>query len=288
MPVSIRQARDWPGLVRHSIALDGAVAELCAYPEVREEKLHIVEEQAILMLGLSRPLAGSRGRVAGDPRRRFSRFGGLALRPAGVPLDIHVGQGAFHTVRIRFDARRIAPVLGDMPMDDALLAACLDIDAPAIAEAMLRLAAELDHPVADSPALAEALVSLMLLDLGRHLRSAAERGRRRQGGLSARALGTALAMMEAPGPPPSIDAIAARCGLSRHHFIRCFRESTGSSPGTALRRLLIERAKALLVEEDWAIDTVARRLGYAGAPSFCTAFRRATGRSPAQWRALMH
>jgi len=33
---------------------------------------------------------------------------------------------------------------------------------------------------------------------------------------------------------------------------------------------------------------VARQLGYAGAPSFCTAFRRETGRSPAQWRALMH
>jgi len=274
-------------LVRRAIALDGAIVELCAYPEVRDETLQLIEPQTILMLGLSRLLADSRGRMIDDPRRRFSRFGALALRPAGVPLEIHVGQGAFHTVRIRFEGHRIAPALNGVTIDDAMLAACLDIRSPTVEEGMLRLAAELEHPSADSAVLADALVSLLVLDVARYLKSAAARSGRRSGGLSARALRTALMMIEAPGPPPSIDAIAARCGLSRQHFIRCFHESTGSGPGAAIRRRTIERAKTLLIGNDRPIALVAKDLGYAGAPSFCVAFRQHTGQSPAAWRALM-
>lgn len=286
MAISIRQARGRADLVRRSLLLDGAVVELCAYPEVREETLRIVEPKTVLMLGLSRLLSGS-GRIAGDPRRPFARFGGLALRPAGVPLEIHVGQGAFDTVRVRFEPWRIATALGDVPLDDVTLAACFDIRMPSIEDAMLRLATELEHPAPDSPAVAETLVSLLVLDIARHLHDAAHRSARRSGGLSARALRMALAMIDAPGEPPSIDALAACCGLSRHHFIRCFSESTGISPGAAIRRRQMEWAKTLLIEEDQPIGDVARRVGYAGAPSFSAAFRRETGRSPAAWRAMM-
>jgi len=285
--ISISQARVNPDLVARTMTLDGAVVELCAYPEVRSETLRVAEPETVLMLGLSRLLSGSQGRLAGDPRRPFARFGGLALRPAGVPLEIHVGQGAFDTVRIRFSAARIASALDGVRFDDDLLAACFDLHAPTIEEALLRLAAELEHPAADSDALGEALVALIVLDLGRHLREVAGRTARRSGGLSAWALRSALAMIDAPGPPPPIAAIAERCGLSRFHFIRCFRQSTGVSPGAAIRRRQIERAKQLLVERDWPMDKIASSLGYAGAPSFVTAFRRETGRSPGAWRAMM-
>jgi len=287
MTVSIRQARDHLDIVRRALILDGAAVELCAYPEIEEETLLIVESETILMLGLSPLLSGSEGRIADDPRRQFARFGGLALRPDGVPLEVHVGRGAFATVRIRFAKDRIAPALDGLTLDDATLAACLDIHAPAIAEAMLRLAEELEHPAADGARVADAIVSLLVLDLARHLRDAAGRSARRKGGLSARALRIAQDMIVAPGQVPAIDAIAERCGLSRHHFIRCFHESTGVSPGAAIRRNRIERAKALLAEEIWPIGEIARTLGYSGAPSFSAAFRRETGRSPGAWRASM-
>lgn len=269
------------------MALDGAIVELCAFPEVHAETIRIVEPQSVLMLGLSRLLTGSEARIAGDPRRPFVRFGGLALRPAGVPLEIHVGPGACDTIRIRFDDRRMAAVLDDTQLDDAVLAACFDIRAPSIEDYMLRLAGELERPAPDSPAMAQALVSLLLLDLQRHIKDAARHARRNRGGLSARALRKALEMIDAAGPAPSLDAIADQCGLSRHHFIRCFRQSTNVSPGAAIRRTRIERAKILLIEDDRPVADVARALGYAGAPSFSTAFRRETGRSPSAWRALM-
>jgi len=274
-------------LVRRSLVFEGAVAELCAYPEVRAETLLIVEPETVLMLGLSRLLSGSEGRRAGDPRRPFVRFGGLALRPAGVPLEVHVGQGAFDTVRIRFDEKRVEAAFQGIAFDDATLAACLDMRSHVIEDSMIRLAAELENPTQESAAMCEALVALLVLDLARYLREAASRSARRNGGLSARALRTALAMIETEGEPASIDAIAERCGLSRHHFMRCFRVSTGIAAGCAIRRHRVERAKRLLVEDDRPLAEIAGLLGYAGAPSFSAAFRRETGRSPGAWRAMM-
>lgn len=285
--ISIRQARKSADIVRRSLALDGAVVEICAYPEVREERVQMVEPQSVLMLGLSRLLTGSEGRKAGDPRRPFARMGALALRPAGVPMEFHVAQGAFDTIRIRFDDARIAPTLAGINFDDTTLSACFDMHAPTIEEAMLRLAAEVENPGEDSADVTEALVRLILLDLRRFLAQAAERAGRRRGGLSARALRVALAMIDASGPAPSIDAMAQRCGISRDHFIRCFHHSTGISPGTAIRRRRIDRAKAMLTEDQGSIEEIARALGYAGAPSFTAAFRRETGRPPGAWRALM-
>lgn len=284
--ISISAARESRDLVRSALALDGVDAELCRYPEVRGETLRMTEPEAVLMLGLSRlPDAG--GRVAGDPRRPLARFGSLALRPAGVPMEFRIAGGAFDTVRLRLRAARVAPVIAGIAFDDALLAACFDIRSPPIEDAMLRIAAELDHPRADSPALVSALVTALLIDLRRYLEDAVRHATRRRGGLSARALRIALSMIEADGPAPGIDALAQACGLSRHHFIRCFRESTGTGPGTAIRRHRIARAKAMLLDGGAAIEEIARTLGYSGAPALCVAFRRETGRSPSAWRAQM-
>lgn len=286
LPVSIRTARESHDLVRSALALDRVDAELCAYPEVREETLLMTEPEAIIMLGLSRlPDAG--GRVADDPRRPLARFGSLALRPADVPMEFRIARGAFDTVRLRLRASRIAPVLAGLTLDDALLAACFDIRSPPIEEAMLRIAAELDHPRPDSAALAEALVTALLIDLQRYLEDAVRHAARRKGGLSARTLRSALAMIESDGPAPEIDALACACGLSRHHFIRCFRQSTGVGPGTAIRRHRIARAKAMLLDGRHSVQEIARTLGYSGAPALCVAFRRETGRSPSGWRAQM-
>lgn len=91
--------------------------------------------------------------------------------------------------------------------------------------------------------------SLLLLDLGRYLAAAAQRARRRRGGLSARALRIDLSMIETPGPGPSLNAMAAHCGLSPAHFIRCIHHSTSISHGAPIRRKRIDRAKAMLTED---------------------------------------
>ena len=81
--------------------------------------------------------------------------------------------------------------------------------------------------------------------------------------------------------------LAGCCKLSRFHFMRCFKQSTGMSAGAYIAQQRITRAKALLMADTLPLHAVARELGYAGLPAFSAAFRKATGRSPGTWRAFM-
>lgn len=285
--IPIREAQRLPDLVTGRIAVPGATIELCAFPEVQPETLLVTEEESLLSLGLSRLLAGSEGRIAGDRRTPFARFGALGFRPAGIPMEMRIDGGAFHTIRCRFAPELLAERLGAEALNDAQLAACFDIRVPAIEDAMLRLASEVDHPGPDSEALASALVSVILIDLRRYLADVRQHAERNRGGLPPRLLRRALALIDRPGAPPAIEELAVACGLSRFHFMRCFRETVGTSPGAFIREARTARAKALLAADKRPLAELARELGYSGLPAFSAAFRKATGRSPGAYRAFM-
>jgi AraC family transcriptional regulator len=82
----------------------------------------------------------------------------------------------------------------------------------------------------------------------------------------------------------TLDALASDAGLSRFHFCRAFRESTGLSPHAWLRQYLLEQAMNMLRTTDASIVTVAAELGYASQTAFAAAFRRLTGETPSEWR----
>lgn len=288
MAIRIADAQRSDDLVQGHIALPGVVVELCAFPEVEPETVVVKEQQAILSLGLSRLMAGSFGRVAGSGRAPFVRFGALGFRPAGVPMEMHVSGGAFHTLRCRFEEARIRQALGPGPLDEAALAACFDIRSQAMEDAMLRLAVEVDQPQTDSAAVAQALVTILLIDLKRYLAGAMARIHRHRGGLTPRMLRRVLERIDESGPPPDIDSLAASCGLSRFHFMRSFRATMGISPGAFTQQMRMRRAKALLAgDERRPLADIARELGYSGAPAFCAAFRQQVGHSPAAYRSLL-
>lgn len=286
--LSIEEARQKRDLVRASLVLDGAVAELCSYPQVKEQRAYFVESETILALALSRVLNGSAVRLANDALGATAMMGGLTFRPSGIPMEYTIPEGSFETVRLRFTDNRIARLLAGRRMDSLFIAACYDIRSAPIEDAMLRIARELQRPRPDSRDMANALLDLLLIELARYLEDATRHTRRRRGGLLLRSLRTATAMIERNNaPPPTIDELAAACGLSRYHFIRSFTESTGIGPGTAIRRHQLDRAKIMLLTGDASIEKVAHAIGYSGAPAFCAAFRRETGRTPAAWRNQM-
>jgi AraC family transcriptional regulator len=284
-PVHVRAVQGSPAVVQHAIVLPGAVVELCAFPEVVAELIQVTEAQSVLSLGLSRLLAGSAARRAGQ-RAPFVRFGALSFRPAGVPMEMCVGGGAFHTVRCRFAAERTA-ALGLDTLGEAELAACFDLRAPTVEEAMLRLAEEAAEPGRDSATLVEALLAMILVDLGRTLDAARRRGQRRRGGLAPHLLRRVLERIDRPGPPPSLDELAALAGLSRFHFGRSFRETLGISPGAFVQDARIRRARDMLADPDRSLAEIARALGYAGDAAFSAAFRKAIGRPPGAYRSCL-
>jgi AraC family transcriptional regulator len=73
-------------------------------------------------------------------------------------------------------------------------------------------------------------------------------------------------------------------GLSRRHFLRAFRESTGDTPLGYVRALRIEEAKRRLSQGNQSITEVALDCGFSHAQHFATTFRTATGLAPSAFR----
>jgi len=82
----------------------------------------------------------------------------------------------------------------------------------------------------------------------------------------------------------SLAALASEAGLSRFHFCRAFKESTGLSPHAWLRQHRLERAMNMLRHTDTSVAWVAAALGYSSQTAFAAAFRNMTGETPSVWR----
>jgi len=85
------------------------------------------------------------------------------------------------------------------------------------------------------------------------------------------------------GDEMSLSAIARVAGMSRFHFARLFRASTGHSPMAYLLRRRIERAKCLLGRDDLAICEIAASLGFSDQSHFSRTFRKIEGMTPRQF-----
>lgn len=78
--------------------------------------------------------------------------------------------------------------------------------------------------------------------------------------------------------------IASLCGLSRSHFTRAFKVSTGLPPHHWLMRHRIERARDLLERTDESIAAIALACGFADQSHLTRVFHAIVGTSPAAWR----
>jgi AraC family transcriptional regulator len=114
---------------------------------------------------------------------------------------------------------------------------------------------------------------------------------RSQGGLSGNVLRRVVAHVEDHlGEHISLEQLAALAGMSRFHFARQFRISTGQSPMGYVRQARIERATTILRERNTTIARVALSLGFADQSHFTRTFGRFIGVSPKSfadrhWRA---
>lgn len=106
-----------------------------------------------------------------------------------------------------------------------------------------------------------------------------------QGGLSRPKLRQVLSYMEGNfSRDIRLRELASIAGLSDFHFVRSFRQSTGSTPHHYLLQVRINRAKSLLLQQHWTILQIALASGFSDASSFSRMFRTHTGASPSEWR----
>jgi AraC family transcriptional regulator len=108
------------------------------------------------------------------------------------------------------------------------------------------------------------------------------------GGLSPNVLRRAIERLRSDSDADvSLAALASDAGLSRFHFCRAFKESTGLSPHAWLRQYRLEQAMNMLRDTDAPVVSVAAALGYSSQTAFAAAFRKLTGETPSDWRRRM-
>lgn len=86
--------------------------------------------------------------------------------------------------------------------------------------------------------------------------------------------------------PLDVSELARAASCSPAHFSRQFADVFGSPPHRYLIERRVERAKHLLATTDTSVLEIALDVGFRGAASFCTAFKRITGLTPGAYRRL--
>ena len=132
-------------------------------------------------------------------------------------------------------------------------------------------------------AMVDRLFEVVLIQVLRHLMDG---GQLRAGVLSGMGhpqLRHALvAMHEAPEREWSLEALAARAGMSRSVFANSFREAVGSTPGAYLQAWRINLTQQAL-RRGRPLKTIAAEVGYGSEAALSRAFKAHSGVAPRQW-----
>lgn len=78
--------------------------------------------------------------------------------------------------------------------------------------------------------------------------------------------------------------VAAACQLSRGHFSKAFKATTGQSPHAWLVERRIEAARGMLLASTASLSEIAIACGFADQSHLTRVFGARTGSSPASWR----
>ncbi|PLK26628.1 AraC family transcriptional regulator [Novosphingobium sp. TH158] len=222
--------------------------------------------------------------VAEWGRNRSAELGSLIAFPPRKSLElISAGGGRHVSIICQMQADLVDRWLPEpFEWTDRRLEATLDIASDTIRPLMLRLNHELRDPGAGSEELCRAIVQQIAIELARYLANANAPDER--GGLASWRLRRIDERIADPHQPfPTVTELAGICRLSPRQLSRAFRISKGSSVSDHLAQRRIEKAKRRLYSDE-SLDAIAAELGFASQSTFTTAFRRATGTTPDQFR----
>jgi AraC family transcriptional regulator len=150
---------------------------------------------------------------------------------------------------------------------------------------LLKFQAILNGTAPDESIYAETLGLLLSLELSRIGHRKPTQPSPARGGLTRRQIRQVIDYMEANLQNDiNLGDLAGLLNLSRFHFVRTFKQSTGLPPHRFLMARRIERAKELLAEPGMSITEVSRRAGFHGVTQLTRSFRRLTGTTPSGFR----
>lgn len=81
-----------------------------------------------------------------------------------------------------------------------------------------------------------------------------------------------------------LDELSRVAGVSKFHFVRCFKATYGETPMRYLTRRRVERAQDLLRTANLTVTEVCLAVGFASLGSFSARFTQLVGESPMAYR----
>ena len=84
--------------------------------------------------------------------------------------------------------------------------------------------------------------------------------------------------------PLSVEGLAHEAGLSRSHFSRAFKASTGESPQDFIIGRRVSKARDLLANTDTSLAEIAAITGFSSQAHFTTVFKKKLGLAPGTYR----
>jgi AraC-like DNA-binding protein len=151
-----------------------------------------------------------------------------------------------------------------------------------IEHSLQRIATELNNPDPISVSMAKSQAVQLFVQLLRLNGVGLEPVK---GGLSPHSLKRINAMIESrPAKPPSVDELIGESGVSRRHFFRAFKQSTGKTPHSYVLRHQLKFAADLLRATDLPATEIALECGFSSSSHFTVAFKQAFGAAPSQFR----
>ena len=262
----------WTVLTRSTVRF-GKV-EIVEYDGGPARRLQLLPRDSILEMMLSPPGGRIARSGAFDHGTVAHPLGHSVFLPAGHHVTIDWPEiGPVRAIRCHYHGAEAHRVFSAQE-----LVAGLAVTSPALVTAVMTLAQELVSPGFQSPLLAESLVAQVAVELGRYLRRDAYAGSPHR--LTAQQMAMIDRRIEAGPGVPLAEDLADLCQLSRRHFFRLFRQTTGSTPASYIATRQIERAQLLLRAEGAVIKRIANECGFRTASAFSAAFRRQTGMTP--------
>ena len=82
----------------------------------------------------------------------------------------------------------------------------------------------------------------------------------------------------------TIDDIMTDIPLSKHHFIRVFKQIMGTTPYNFLTNHRINSAKIFLRTTDISVSEIAGKCGFSDTSNFISQFKKHTGQKPLEYR----
>ena len=80
------------------------------------------------------------------------------------------------------------------------------------------------------------------------------------------------------------DSVAEACGVSRKTLCTRFKQETGETFASYVRRVRVERVRRLLDTTELEVSQIAYHTGFSSQSHLQTVFKQATGYTPREWR----